>query len=383
MNSLRVHQYLFEQALPFWADIGIDRKFGGSVEALKLDGRDRHPADFKRTRVVARQLYVFSHAKVLGWTEGADVALGLFDFLRDKCWMGADKGWARRTTLEGIVSDPTPDLYDYAFALFALGWYFKATQDAEAIKLAHQTLDLLDRDFRHPLGAFHHEIPAHPPRQQNPHMHLFEAALALFEASRDDRFMSLANEIRGYFADRMFRADLSVLPEFYEENLTPALGDRGRWIEPGHHMEWAWILAQHQSLSGTDNRDYVRGLMNFAETYGVDAATGFTVNGVRDDGLLLDGGSRTWPNTERLKGQIALQELFGHDARPAVEASVKTLFDWHLKHDIAGCWQDSFNAKGEPQSLTVPASTLYHVFLGFSEVLRVFPPPQTDAASSS
>jgi N-acylglucosamine 2-epimerase/mannose-6-phosphate isomerase len=296
--------------------------------------------------------------------------------------MGADKGWARRTAVDGVVSDPTPDLYDYAFALFALGWYHKATQDGEALRLAHQTLDLLDRDFRHPLGAFHHEIPAPPPRQQNPHMHLFEAALALAETSRDDRFMSLANEIRGYFADRMFRSDLQVLPEFYEEDLTPAQGDRGRWIEPGHHMEWAWILAQHQILSGTDNRDFVRDLMNFAETYGFAAETGLTVNGVRDDGLILDGGSRTWPNTERLKGWIALQELLDQDAAPAVEASLNALFKWHLNHEVAGCWQDSFNANGEPQASTVPASTLYHVFLGFSEVLRVFPPTQTGTAGS-
>ena len=60
-----VRHWMFEQALPFWAEHGVDRMYGGYVEQLTLDGSDA-AVDFKRVRVVARQIYVFSHAALLG-----------------------------------------------------------------------------------------------------------------------------------------------------------------------------------------------------------------------------------------------------------------------------------------------------------------------------
>jgi len=41
--------------------------------------------------------------------------------------------------------------------------------------------------------------------------------------------------------------------------------------------------------------------------------------------------------------------------------------------DDRGPWIDQFNEHGAPSLDTVPASTLYHVFLAFAEVLRVAP----------
>ena len=56
-----VRSWLFETALPFWAEHGIDRVHGGVHEALKFDGTPAaHP--FKRLRVLPRQIYCFSHA---------------------------------------------------------------------------------------------------------------------------------------------------------------------------------------------------------------------------------------------------------------------------------------------------------------------------------
>jgi mannose/cellobiose epimerase-like protein (N-acyl-D-glucosamine 2-epimerase family) len=38
-----------------------------------------------------------------------------------------------------------------------------------------------------------------------------------------------------------------------------------------------------------------------------------------------------------------------------------------------GAWIDAFDADARPTVSTVPASTLYHVFLAFAEVLRLAP----------
>jgi N-acylglucosamine 2-epimerase/mannose-6-phosphate isomerase len=364
---------MFDQALPFWAEHGVDRAFGGPIEELAADGLSVQPSPFKRTRVAARQLYVFSHAALLGWDKGRAVADIMFAHLTQKCWQGPVEGWVRTTTPAGEALDRTPDLYDYAFALFGLGWYHKLTGSAQALALAHQTCDLIDAHFVHPDGGFLHARPAPLPRQQNPHMHVFEAALVLFETSGEARFGDLATQIRNLFAEHFFQADTGILPEFFAEDLTPIAGPQGRIMEPGHHFEWAWILGQHQRLTGINNVDHIHALMRFGERWGVDQKTGLTFNQVRDDGLVLDAGSRTWPNTERIKGWIAWQEYGGKDCAQAVAQSTTCLFDWHLKHPIAGCWRDAFDGAGGDVSKAMPASTLYHVFLAFAEVLRVFP----------
>ena len=83
---------------------------------------------------------------------------------------------------------------------------------------------------------------------------------------------------------------------------------------------------------------------------------------------------------EGIKGWLALEEFTGVDASGAVQRSLDALFAWHLKHDVPGCWHDAFDADGRPLTSTVPASTLYHVFLAFAEVLRLAAPAASDAS---
>jgi mannose/cellobiose epimerase-like protein (N-acyl-D-glucosamine 2-epimerase family) len=373
MDTAKIRHWLFDEALPFWATSGLDTDFGGPLEALNLQGTGSANITFKRTRVAARQLYVYSQASLLGWSDGRAVADTMFEHLMSRCWTGMDTGWVKRIAPDGSIIDPTPDLYDYAFMLFALGWYYRATKNALALSMAHKTLDIVEAKFRHPLGGFEHELPASLPRLQNPHMHMLEAMLALVDATDGDgRFVDLSNELRDLFAHRLFSSATGVLPEFFDANLVAVAGERGRIVEPGHHMEWAWILGQHQRQTGQDNTGLISSLMTFAEENGVDAHTGLTRNMVRDDGLILDGGSRTWPNTERIKGWLAWQEFGGKDARSAVTQTVETLFARHLNHPVAGCWYDAFDAAGACTAVDIPTSTLYHVYLCFVEILRVY-----------
>src|SRR5262245_41745120 len=116
----QARHWMFEEALPFWAERGIDRALGGYVEQLRLDGTDA-AVDFKRVRVICRQIYVFSHATVLGRREYLPLARHGYEFLIAKAWQGPDRGWARTLDRFGGVKDGTPDLYDHAFVLFALG----------------------------------------------------------------------------------------------------------------------------------------------------------------------------------------------------------------------------------------------------------------------
>lgn len=363
---------MFDAALPFWAGPGVDREHGGFVEAFDLAGNPR--TDFKRVRVVCRQIYVFSHASMMGFGEGAALSEHGYRFLVDHAWLGESGGWARKLDRAGGVIDPTPDLYDIAFVLFALAWRARASGDPEPIRWAHRTLDYLDAHMRHPGGeGFLATGDASGPRLQNPHMHLLEASLALMEASDDPRFRELADEVAGLFERRFYDPQTQTLAEYFTEDWARLPGEQGRWIEPGHQFEWAWILSHHQRLTGRDHAELSRGLAAFGEAHGVDPVSHATYNAVRDDGAPLDRGSRSWPNTERMKAAVALYDLDGRDPWPVLEQSGRLLLDRYLAHQPRGAWIDQFDGEGRPAVDSVPTSTLYHVFLAFAETLRIAP----------
>lgn len=366
-----MRRWMFERALPWWTEHGVDRRHGGFVEQFDLAGIDTGTA-YKRTRVTARQVYVFSHAALLGWKPGLEAAKHGIDHLTSCAWIGSGKHFARRTTRHGDVLDPTPDLYDHAFALFAFGWFFRATGEKSALDWAHRTLDAIEATLAHPSGlGYLNENPAVGWRQQNPHMHLTEAALAVFEASGDTRFADTARATIDLFSSKFYNAKTRTLAEFFDSNWSRAPGPTGRTIEPGHQFEWAWILGKAQKVLDLDVSDAVRGLIGFAEKYGVDSATGVTFNSVRDDGAPIDRGSRTWPNTERIKSAVALWELEGVDPRATIASSARVLFNYHLKHSPEGTWVETFDAGYRPTADKIPSSTLYHVFLAFAEALRI------------
>ena len=366
-----VRRWMFDEALPFWSEAGVDRVDGGYVEQLDFEGRDLG-VDFKRVRVTCRQIYVFSHAATLGWAPGLELARHGYDFLTQKAWLGVEGGWARTLSRQGEVLDTTPDLYDIAFAMFAMGWYGRASGETAPKALALQTLDFLEANMRPANGlGFLHEKPAQGSRLQNPHMHLLEAALVCQETYPDPRFEALARELVGLFSSKLFNPQTGTLSEYFTDDWSREPGERGRITEPGHQLEWAWILANAQRLLGVDARPIIQALVGSAERHGVDPASHATYNEVRDDGVPINRGSRSWPNTERLKAHVALFEVFGTDPTTAVAQSANLLLDRYLATPVRGLWIDQFDAEGQPTSTTVPASTLYHVFLAFAELLRL------------
>ena len=100
--------------------------------------------------------------------------------------------------------DARSDLYDLAFVLFALGWYFRATGERHVIGIADELMSFIESEMTHPLGGFMEDTLGAMPRRQNPHMHLLEACLALYETTGEARFSAAARDLLDLFARRLF-----------------------------------------------------------------------------------------------------------------------------------------------------------------------------------
>jgi len=356
----RIRDWLFRQALPLWAEAGIDAE-GRFVETLDFDGRPIAGLP-RRTRVQARQVYVFAEAASLGWTEGEAVAQrGLDALIRDN---RRDDGlWTRATDDAGVVIDPTPDLYDLAFVLFALAAAHRALKDERARPLALETLAAIEARMGDPLhGGWQEALPPVLPRRQNPHMHMLEALLAWQAIAPDPAFDAAARRVLDLFATRFFDPSAAALGEYFAADWAIAPGGAGQVIEPGHHMEWIWLLDQARRL-GLDGHDrQAQALFASALTNGVDAQ-GLMIREVDRIGVVRDGGRRLWGQTEALRTLL----LRGRTERAL--CLLDAVFATHLATAVPGLWIDSYDAQGRPQDASVPASTLYHLMTAFSALL--------------
>ncbi len=367
----RVRAWLFEQAFPFWADAGSSGP-AAFHETLALDGG---PADnpARRVRVIARQVYAFSHAAILGWDGPAlERAQAGAEALVARAWQGPDKGWARLLDRDGAVLDGRADLYDFAFVLFALGWHMRATGDRAFEPYASATLELIERAMRHPSGRGHlHMLPCAAPYLQNPHMHLIEACLVLDAATGDARWIEKAREIAALFRERFYDPATGDLTEYFDAGWRPVSGPQGRIVEPGHQFEWAWILLRYSERTGEDVSAEIAGLVRAAEARGVSSRSGLVYGAVKREGGVLEARHRIWPQTERIKGNLALFELSGEDRSEQIGAAATALLDRYLAPAPPGAWIDALDEDGAVLARDIPASTLYHLVLAFTELLRL------------
>ncbi len=367
-----VRAWIFDQALPYWAAHGVDRLNGGFVEHLDLDGRDAG-VPFKRTRAQCRQIYCFTHASLMGWEPGAEIAAHGWRFLMAN-GRGEGGAWVRRMGRGGGALDATCDAYDMAFALFAHGWRYRSTNDPRVLESALATVEALDRRLKHPngLGWRTHEGAAGP-RAQNPHMHIIEASIELADSTGHPRFKALAQEVLALFLTRFFDRPAGLLREFYAADWSRPDTAEGHIVEPGHMFEWAWILYRAKRVLGLDSGDDARRLFDTAERIGLAPATALTLDQIDDRGRILAGGSRCWPQTEALKANLAVFENEGVDRRPGISRCVDNLLDRYLAAKPPGVWIEQFDSSGRPDVDKIPSTTFYHLFLAFSELLRLQP----------
>jgi mannose/cellobiose epimerase-like protein (N-acyl-D-glucosamine 2-epimerase family) len=366
----RARQWMFDVAFPLWAERGFDSIRGGFVERMNLDTLQSE-SPFKRVRVQARQIYVFSHAHQMGWTgPGLERAAAGLGFLQ-KGWMPG-RGWARVLSPDGDIIDPALDLYDQAFAMFALGWFHAASGDPQAARMARATLEAVRKHLRHPSGeGYLYALPPTGPLKQNPHMHMLEAMIVLARATGDEIYFQEARQLAGLFRQRFYDAPSGTLAEYYDDDWKRAPGAVGKITEPGHQLEWAWLLHKYSCLTGDDFSVEAKGLYNFAERHGFDQASGLAWDEVRVDGVVLKASSRLWPQTEALKANLAMLETSGHDTRRRILDTVHNIFTRYLDKPGPGMWLDHFEADGTLKATNIPASSLYHIVLAFSELMRV------------
>lgn len=367
----RLVSWLIDDAYPVWATAGFDSVHRAFSERLTASGA--LPDEPRRARVQTRQVYAFSQAARLGWRGDARplVEAGLEFFIGN--YLRDDGLFHTLVTHDGKVADDRAVLYDQAFALLAL---------ASAQQVLGPTPRLVDlgvglrtrlrERMQRPGGGFDSGIPERLPLLSNPHMHLFEAALAWKAVSADPGWGALADEICGIALKHFIDPRTGALAEVFDANwrsepdATP-----GQAIEPGHQFEWAWLLLCQDASPGSATRQAAERLFDIGENHGVKG--GVAINALSADFRIKDPAVRLWPQTERLKAACRLGALTGEERYWSSALGAAQGLWRFLDHGTPGLWYDKIDRRGVFVMEPAPASSFYHIICAiaqFGEALR-------------
>ncbi|MFV0431394.1 MAG: AGE family epimerase/isomerase [Alphaproteobacteria bacterium] len=365
--SKRAYNYLNNKAFPKWLAEGVFTNGDGFVEEFFLNDSKPNIQSFRRLRVQGRQTWTFAMAAALGYD--------------GKLLWAAQEGWKTILTQfshteGGFIHSVNPDgtplneerfLYEQAFVLLGAAGLYTATKDQQYLDEAKKLYSWINEAMKAEEGFYTSYGNPSEPRQQNPHMHSFEALMALYVASGDGYWLKEATKIYQIYNAYFYDKEYKLLREFFNSDWKSYDAKLGDSIEPGHNYEWVWLLNHYKSLTKEANATQDE-LYNFALSTTAD--NGFAYDECLPDGKIKRKTSRLWVQTEALKANLAQYETHKDDIYiTRAEACFNNIFDYYL-HDN-GLWGDQQDADLKELSKVTPASTFYHIFLAFIEVIRM------------
>ena len=368
-------RWLSESALPLWSGVGFDAGRSLFHERLTFD---HHPIALPELRLMvqARQVSTYCRAQLDGFGPTAAQALRCLHEVERRYRHADDApGWIFSLGPDGRPADRRRDLYAHAFILFAYGWAYRVSKDPAYLVVARETALEIDRIFQTEHGGYLDTVPpADSIHRQNPHMHLLEAHLVLFDVSGDSFYLDYARRLVTLALEHFILPGTGMLLEFFDSAWEPLQASGHNRVEPGHLLEWSWLFSEFARLSPDEpNIDRVLAvrekLADTAMTYGVNSRTLVVCDAITENGAQLEESTRIWPQTEFLR--ILAQRAHTGDARASgfIERQGAIFFEHYAPSRLRGGWIDRLDVHGVALTDHMPASSLYHIYGGAMELL--------------
>lgn len=353
--------WLQSAALPLWWEQGADHVKGGFHELLGPDGKPVIVP--RRARVQGRQSYSYAVAGLLGWNGPvAQAALHGIEYL-EKHYKAANGLYATLVSEDGKIADTREMIYDQAFALTASAAIYQALPEKKDAMASYARALFASLDVRkHAAGGYKETGDLY---LSNPHMHMFEALMAWYEADGDQKWFDAAGDIARLSLTRFIDANTLTLHEHFDAEWNVAEGEKGCILEPGHQFEWTWLLARWSKMSGRMDAHLMARRLFEVGSSGVDKLRNVAVDEMDDSFSFTRPTARLWMQTERLKAALILSDADSTDERNYYlgEAVLAAESLWrYLDTPVPGLWRDKMIGDGtsfiEEAS---PASSFYHI----------------------
>ncbi len=309
---------LLKDVVPFWMRHAIDPN-GGINTCIQDDGtlvsRDRW--NWSQWRAV----WVFSklYNRIEKRRDWLDIAHGIYRFVTDHGPL-PDGHWPLLLDGEGNLKKGYESLYVDGFTIYGLSEYFRATGDRQALQLALDTFEAVERALAstEPPPAFPYPIPA----GRMPHGISMLFSLAYYElaaTSGDERILRAALHHHRAVMETFLRKDRNVVLEWLTCDGTEVPPPEGTAVVPGHAIESMWFqILIAQSLDDQPVIDRALATIHHHLEIGWDPEYGGLFLGVDADGRPEVGWRFAdtkiwWPHTEALYATLLAYELCGEE----------------------------------------------------------------------
>lgn len=311
------------QTMAFYHPRAIDPA-GGFFHYFLDDGT---VYDASHRHLVSSTRFVFNYAMAaieFGKPEYLDATRHGLRYLRE-AHRNAETGGYAWTIRDGKPEDRTNHCYGVAFVLLAYATALKA-----GIKETHTWMDetwaLLERHFWDEAASLYRD-EADPAwqfstyRGQNANMHMCEAMLAAYQASKEPRYLDRALTLARTMTQRQAKLANGLVWEHYHTDWSidwdyhrddPKHLFRPWGFQPGHQTEWAKLLMIMELLLRERGQDEAwllptaQHLFDTALARAWDATDGGICYGFAPDGSICDGDKYFWVQAESLAAAALL-----------------------------------------------------------------------------
>lgn len=271
MNSLlqlgvETKKELLYHIIPFWMSLR-DERYGGYYGWLSYDLKLDKQAE-KGCILNSRITWFFANAYTLykngGITGEECQAAGYspqrlleeakhgYAFLTEHCIDRENGGIYWSLNYDGTPLDTTKHTYNQAFCIYALSSYYEASGDKEALALALELFDMIEkrctdevgyleaftRDFRPESNEKLSENGVLADKTMNTLLHVFEAYTELYRVSGEQKVRERLTWMLGIFAEKVYNPAKHRQEVFFDAQYRTILDLHSY----GHDIETAWLM---------------------------------------------------------------------------------------------------------------------------------------------
>lgn len=274
--------YLLEQEISLWYPLCVDTLYGGYFSDINYKW-EVEGIQNKMIVTQARHVWSISNAAIHfpEYRKYLKYAKHGVEFLRTIMWDKKYGGFYDLVDRKGRIIREDGRIikkaYGNAFAIYGLAAYFRATGDSNALKLAINTFEWLDkhsydekfggyfqfmeRDGTPFINGYNHT----PPKDQNSSIHLLEAFTELYKVWKDDHLKKRLETIFYLIRDKIV-TPTGYMNLFFSRDLKPiSYRDSSEEVRKrnyefdhvsfGHDIEIAYLLLETSEILHLDDHD--------------------------------------------------------------------------------------------------------------------------------
>lgn len=261
MKASEFRKHFVEQIIPFWNAMRDDEN-GGFYGAMDATGRIDQYSD-KGIILNNRIMWFYSNAYMLLQEEALlDNARHAWEFLKKYGYDKLRGGIYWSVSYDGIPLDDIKHTYNQAFSIYALSSFYEASGEKEALAMAYEQYELVERICRDADGYLESfdwnfsktsneklsENGVVAERTMNTLLHILEAYTELYRVDHNEKVGETIREILNRFLEKIYDSQKGICNVFFDMKYH-SLIDLESY---GHDIETSWLIDRACSVLGDD-----------------------------------------------------------------------------------------------------------------------------------